>query len=65
MPGMDGIELCHQLRREPKFAGIPVVLVSASHEITFSAPVWDELWQKTRVGRDYARVDTAPRGLVA
>jgi CheY-like chemotaxis protein len=46
MPGMDGIELCHQLRREPKLAGIPVVLASASHENTFSAPVWDELWQK-------------------
>lgn len=23
MPGMDGIELCYQLRREPKLAGIP------------------------------------------
>jgi CheY-like chemotaxis protein len=46
MPGMDGIELCQQLRREPKLARIPVVLASVSHEITFSAPVWDELWQK-------------------
>ncbi|SAL58792.1 PAS/PAC sensor hybrid histidine kinase [Caballeronia udeis] len=46
MPGMDGIELCHRLRREPKLTGIPVVLASASHEITVSAPVWDELWQR-------------------
>ncbi|SOE96376.1 Response regulator receiver domain-containing protein [Burkholderia sp. D7] len=46
MPGMDGIELCHRLRREPKLTGIPVVLASAGHEITVSAPVWDELWQR-------------------
>jgi CheY-like chemotaxis protein len=46
MPGMGGIELCRQLRREPKLAGIPVVLDSDSHEIAFSAPVWNDLWQK-------------------
>ncbi|MGY6157474.1 response regulator [Paraburkholderia graminis] len=46
MPGMDGIEFCRQLRREPKLAGIPLVLASADHEIAFGAPVWDELWQK-------------------
>jgi CheY-like chemotaxis protein len=28
MPGMDGIEFCHQLRCEPKLAGILVVLAS-------------------------------------
>jgi len=46
MPGMDGIEFCHQLRRKPKLAGIPVVLASADRQIAFGAPVWDELWQK-------------------
>jgi DNA-binding response OmpR family regulator len=45
MPRMGGIELCRQLRREPKLAGIPVVLASDSHEIAFE-PVWNELWQK-------------------
>ena len=39
-PGMDGIELCHQLRREPKLARIPLILGSADHEIAFGAPVW-------------------------
>jgi CheY-like chemotaxis protein len=33
MPGTGGIEFCLQLRREPKLAGIPVVLVSADHQI--------------------------------
>jgi CheY-like chemotaxis protein len=46
MPGMDGIEFCLQLKRDPKLAGIPVVLATAEHEITFGAPVWDEVWQK-------------------
>ncbi len=46
MPGMDGIELCLQLKRDPKLAGIPVVLATAEHEITFGPPVWDEIWQK-------------------
>jgi CheY-like chemotaxis protein len=46
MPRMDGVELCRQIRLEPKLAGIPVVLVSDSHEIGFNAPVWNELWQK-------------------
>lgn len=29
MPGMDGLELCRQLRLDPQLAAIPVVLVSA------------------------------------
>jgi hypothetical protein len=31
---------------EPKLAGIPVILASASHEPAYGAPVWDELWEK-------------------
>ncbi|ANB76547.1 hypothetical protein AYM40_30575 [Paraburkholderia phytofirmans OLGA172] len=46
IPGMDGIEFCHRLRRELKLAGVPVVLASAEHEFAFGAPVWDEFWQK-------------------
>jgi CheY-like chemotaxis protein len=46
MPGMNGIELCYRLRREPKLAKTPVVLATAESEIVFGAPVWDELWQK-------------------
>jgi CheY-like chemotaxis protein len=46
MPGMDGIELCHRLRREPKLARIPLILASADHEILLGAPVWDEFWRK-------------------
>ena len=45
MPGMDGIDFCRQLRREPKLAGIPVILTSAD-EIALGAPIWDEFWQK-------------------
>jgi CheY-like chemotaxis protein len=46
MPRMDGIEFCLQLRREPKLAGIPVVLATAEHEIAVGVPVWEELWLK-------------------
>ena len=46
MPGRGGIEFCLQLRREPKLAGIPVVLVSADHQIVLDPPIWDEFWQK-------------------
>jgi len=31
MPGMDGFQLCLALRREPRLAGIPVVLISSSY----------------------------------
>ncbi|MFL9959242.1 response regulator [Paraburkholderia nemoris] len=46
MPGMDGIEFCHRLRREPKLASVAVVLASAEHEFVFGASAWDEFWQK-------------------
>jgi CheY-like chemotaxis protein len=46
MPGMDGIELCHRLRREPKLARIPLILASAAPEIALGAPVWDKFWRK-------------------
>jgi CheY-like chemotaxis protein len=32
MPGGDGIEFCHQLKRNPDLAEIPVVLSSAGDE---------------------------------
>jgi PAS domain S-box-containing protein len=31
MPGTDGFELCHQIRREPDLADVPVVLVSSQY----------------------------------
>jgi CheY-like chemotaxis protein len=46
MPGMDGIELCHRLRREPKLARICLILASAAPEIALGTPVWDEFWRK-------------------
>lgn len=29
MPGMDGITLCKELRKEPKFSAIPILIVTA------------------------------------
>ncbi|WP_413232133.1 two-component system response regulator, partial [Paraburkholderia nemoris] len=46
MPGMDGIEFCHRLRREPKLASVAVVLASVEHEFVFGASAWDEFWQQ-------------------
>lgn len=46
MPGMEGVEFCRRIKRDPKFAGIPIVLVSAVDVSALHAPVWDECWQK-------------------
>ena len=46
MPGMGGIEFCRHMKGDPRFAGIPVVLVSAADVSALHAPVWDDFWQK-------------------
>ena len=33
MPVMDGLELAAEIRRRPELAGLPVVLMSAAHEV--------------------------------
>ena len=38
MPGMDGIEFCRQLRREPKLAGIPLVLAALITKLLSARP---------------------------
>jgi two-component system sensor histidine kinase/response regulator len=35
MPGMDGFEVCRQIRAKPEFAGIPVVFLSAADDKAF------------------------------
>lgn len=37
MPGMSGIELCQRLRATPGLSGIPVLFLTAKHEITDKA----------------------------
>jgi PleD family two-component response regulator len=32
MPGIDGLEICRYLRRDPNTAGIPIVVISAHEE---------------------------------
>ncbi|WP_322032834.1 response regulator [Paraburkholderia sp. J76] len=46
MPGMDGIEFCRQLKRNPKLAKIPIILASAGEEPALSEALWDAFWQK-------------------
>jgi CheY-like chemotaxis protein len=46
MPGMDGIEMCRQLKRDAKLEHVVVVLASAGPDIPYSKPAWNEFWQK-------------------
>ncbi|WP_322062780.1 response regulator [Paraburkholderia sp. J63] len=46
MPGMDGIEFCRQLKRNPKLAKIPIILASAGEKPALSEALWDAFWQK-------------------
>ncbi|QBR04216.1 response regulator transcription factor [Paraburkholderia pallida] len=46
MPGMNGIEFCHRLRRNSKLTKIPIILASAGEKPTLSEPLWDVYWQK-------------------
>jgi CheY-like chemotaxis protein len=32
MPGVDGLEICRYLRRDPTTAGVPIIIVSANEE---------------------------------
>lgn len=46
MPGMDGIEFCRQLKRNPQLAEIPVILASAGEKPASSEALWDAFWEK-------------------
>jgi len=46
MPGMNGVEFCRLLRRDPRFLAIPLILASTEHETFSGAPAWDEAWDK-------------------
>jgi CheY-like chemotaxis protein len=46
LPGMDGIEFCRVLKRNPRLAEIPVVLASAGETPILSEPLWNAFWQK-------------------
>jgi CheY-like chemotaxis protein len=46
MRGMDGIEFCRRLKRDPDLAKIPIVLVSAGEKPNLNEHLWDAFWQK-------------------
>jgi CheY-like chemotaxis protein len=47
MPIMDGLELAAEIRRRPELSGMPVVLMSAAHEVLHRAgPLADVLLPK-------------------
>ena len=41
MPGMDGVEVSHQLRADPVTAGIPIIVMSAQQRLRATAPLMD------------------------
>ncbi|TDK21071.1 response regulator [Luteimonas aestuarii] len=41
MPRMDGLEVLTELRKEPRFKGLPIVILSSSREESDLARSWD------------------------
>ena len=39
MPGIDGLAVCKTLKHDPHFAGIPVIMMSASHSAQQQAAI--------------------------
>jgi serine phosphatase RsbU (regulator of sigma subunit) len=63
MPGMDGYEVCRQLKANPKTAGIPVLFISALDDIqdkmkAFSAGGVDYITKPFQLEEVIARVET-------
>ncbi len=63
MPEMDGFETCRRLKADPATAGIPVIFVTANHEIPslvdgFQAGAVDYIPKPFRIDEVLARVDT-------
>jgi phosphoserine phosphatase RsbU/P len=63
MPGMDGYEVCRQLKADPKTAGIPVLFISALDEIqdkmkAFAAGGVDYITKPFQLEEVIARVET-------
>jgi CheY-like chemotaxis protein len=46
MPGMDGEELCRQVRRIPAFAQLPILMLSAAPEPAFGPVCWSVYFRK-------------------
>ncbi|MET3243455.1 CheY-like chemotaxis protein [Burkholderia sp. OAS925] len=49
MPEMGGEELCHQLKRRPPFAAVPVILLSAVREPAYTVRNWAAYFRKPAV----------------
>jgi CheY-like chemotaxis protein len=46
MPEMDGAELCRQVRCQPAFAQLPIVVLSAAPEPPDGSPRWSTFFRK-------------------
>ncbi|MCP3722598.1 response regulator [Paraburkholderia sp. CNPSo 3272] len=46
MPGMDGVDLCRQLRLYPALSAIPVIMVSGQAQADRVPPLWNAFFLK-------------------
>jgi len=61
MPGLSGFELCKLLHNDPKFANIPIVIVSAKDDSeskakAMSAGAWDYLTKPFSMGEFIGKI---------
>lgn len=59
MPGQNGFQLTRSITRDPKYAGVPIIMCTSKNQET------DRVWGMRQGARDYVTKPIDPRELLA